>query len=68
MINNFPIQNLYKVRNKSSELVSQMIYGEKFQIIKNYGKWLKIKTNYDRYNGFIEKKLQKTLKKYTQSI
>ena len=35
MINNFPIQNLYKVRNKSSELVSQMIYGEK---ISNYKK------------------------------
>lgn len=68
MINNFPILNLYKARNKSSELVSQMIYGEKFQIIKNYGKWLKIKTNYDRYNGFIEKKNYKKISKNTHKV
>ena len=33
-----------------------MIYGEKFKILKSYKNWLKIKTLYDNYNGYIEKK------------
>lgn len=33
-----------------------MIYGEKFKILKTYKDWLKIKTLYDNYNGYIEKK------------
>ena len=33
-----------------------MIYGEKFKILKTYKNWLKIKTLYDNYNGYIKKK------------
>ena len=33
-----------------------MIYGEKFKILKTYKDWLKIKTLYDNYNGYIIKK------------
>ena len=33
-----------------------MIYGEKFKIIQKKGKWLKIKTNYDNYTGYIRNK------------
>ena len=33
-----------------------MLYGEKFKILENKGHWLKIKTNYDNYAGYIRKK------------
>ncbi len=33
-----------------------MIYGEKFKIISKKKDWLKIKTNFDHYTGFIKKK------------
>lgn len=33
-----------------------MLYGEKFKILENKGHWLKIKTNYDNYTGYIRKK------------
>ncbi len=32
--NNFPIINLYKRPNKKSEMVTQMIYGESFSVLK----------------------------------
>ena len=56
MINNTPILKIYKKRNSSSELTSQMLYGEKFEVIKKYKKWLKIKTSYDGYVGFVNNK------------
>ena len=33
-----------------------MIYGEKFKIIKKRNNWLKIKTSYDNYTGYIKNK------------
>ena len=33
-----------------------MLYGEKFKILENKGHWLKIKTNYDNYTGYIRKR------------
>ena len=54
MINNVTILNIYKKKNISSELISQLVYGEKFTILMKYNKWLKIKTNYDGYIGFIK--------------
>ena len=56
MINNIAILNIYKKKNISSELISQLVYGEKFTILMKYNKWLKIKTDYDGYIGFIKKK------------
>ena len=63
MINNFPITNIYEKKSKSSKLSSQMIYGEKFTILSKDKKWLKIKTNFDKYTGYIQnKKFLKFLK------
>ena len=56
MINNFSLINIYEKPKQNSKLSSQMLYGEKFKILKNKGHWLKIKTNYDNYTGYIRKK------------
>ena len=62
MINNYPIVNIYEKNSLKSKLSSQLIYGEKFQILNKKKGWLKIKTSYDNYIGFIKKK--KIFEKY----
>jgi len=56
MINNFSKVDIYEEPKINSKLSSQMIYGEKFKIIKKSNNWLKIKTNYDNYTGYIKNK------------
>ena len=56
MINNCSILNIYEKPKAKSKLSSQMLYGEKFKIIQKKNDWLKIKTSYDNYTGFIRKK------------
>ena len=63
MINNYPLVNIYEKSSLKSKLSSQLLYGEKFKIIKNKNEWLKIKTSYDRYTGFIRnRKFLKNMK------
>ena len=54
--NNFTIINLYRKASIKSEIVTQMIYGDNFSILKRSKKWLKIKIKEDGYNGFIKKR------------
>ena len=54
MINNYPIVNIYEKESLKSKLSSQLIYGERFQILNKKRGWLKIKTSYDKYTGFIK--------------
>ena len=56
MINKYSSINIYENKKKDSKLSSQILYGEKFSIIKEYSDWYKIKTNYDKYVGFIKKR------------
>ena len=56
MINNYPIVNIYEKESLKSKLSSQLIYGEKFQILNKKKGWLKIKTSYDKYTGFIKRR------------
>ena len=56
MINNFSKIDIYEEPKINSKLSSQMIYGEKFNIIKKRNNWLKIKTSYDNYTGYIKNK------------
>ncbi len=56
MIITLPSVNIYKKPNKKSEITSQILYGEKFKIIIKNSKWIKVKTNYDRYIGYIQNK------------
>ena len=56
MINKYSCINIYENREKNSKLSSQILFGEKFTIIKKYKDFYKIKTNYDKYVGFIKKR------------
>ena len=57
MKNNFyfksSFSNIYKYPSKTSEVTSQIIYGEKFKILSKNKSWIKIKTFFDNYKGFI---------------
>ena len=46
--------NIYKKPSKSSEVTSQILYGENFQIISKNKNWFKIKTTFDNYIGFLK--------------
>ena len=48
------LSNIYKNPSKTSEVISQIIYGEKFNIISKNKNWLKIKTSFDGYIGYIK--------------
>ena len=49
----YPFINIYKKASDKSEIVTQMIYGDSFSVIKKTRKWLKIKIKEDGYKGFI---------------
>jgi gamma-D-glutamyl-L-lysine dipeptidyl-peptidase len=53
--------NIYKKSSKSSEVISQILYGEKFTILSQKKDWLKVKTKFDNYIGYIKSK------KYTKN-
>ena len=57
-----PLANIYAKPSKKSEVISQIIFGEKFKILSKRKNWLKIKTDYDKYCGFI--KNEKITKKF----
>ncbi len=40
----------------NSKISSQIIYGEKFKVLRKVKNFLKIRTSYDRYNGYIKNK------------
>lgn len=42
--------------NDRSEIVSQVLFGEHFEIIEQDKVWTKIKLNYDNYEGYIDSK------------
>ena len=54
MISKYSSINIYEDKKRNSKLSSQILYGEKFSIIKKYKDWYKIKTDYDKYVGFIK--------------
>ena len=59
MKNNFffnsSIGNINSKPTSNSETLSQILYGEKFKILNDGKNWVKIKTNYDNYIGYIKK-------------
>ena len=54
---NFSLGNINAKPSNNSETLSQILYGEKFKVLKNKKNWVKIKTNFDNYIGYIKKKL-----------
>ncbi len=58
----YPCINIYVRPSINSKISSQIIYGEKFQILKKTKNYFKIKTFYDKYPGYI--KIKKFIKKF----
>ena len=60
MKNNFFLKNkfksIYKKPSKHSEVMSQILYGEKFSILSQKKDWLRVKTKFDNYIGYIKTK------------
>ena len=58
MKNNFfyksKFSNIYKNSSRLSEVTSQILYGEKFKILLRNKNWIKIKSSFDNYVGFIK--------------
>ena len=48
--------NIYKKPSKFSEVTSQILYGEKFKILSKNKNWIKIKSDFDNYTGYIQNK------------
>ena len=51
---NSPVANIYSKPSLNSEISSQILYGEKFRILSKKNNWIKIKTYYDNYIGYIK--------------
>ena len=58
MKNNFfykkEYSNIYKTTSRFSEVTSQILYGEKFKILSKNKDWIKIKSLFDNYVGYIK--------------
>ena len=53
---NNPYINIYERPSINSKISSQIIYGEKFKILKKTKNFIKIRTFYDKYTGYIKNK------------
>ena len=59
----YPYLNIYERPSIRSKISSQIIYGEKFKVLRKVKNFLKIRTSYDRYHGYIKnKKFKKKIK------
>ena len=54
MINNRLLINVYESQKLRSKISTQLLYGEKFKILSKDNKWIKIKTSFDNYTGYIK--------------
>ena len=60
---NYPYINIFENPSNNSKISSQIIYGEKFKVLRKVKNFLKIRTSYDRYHGYIKnKKFKKKIK------
>ena len=56
MRNNSSVINVYEKKNINSKVVTQLLYGDTFKVLKKSGSWIKIKNDTDYYKGFIVKR------------
>ena len=71
MKNNFfkySVANIYLKPSSNSDVSSQILYGEKFRILSKRNNWIKIKTDFDNYVGYIRKKKFNNYFKPTKKI
>lgn len=43
--------------SESSEMVSQLLYGEEVELLEETPQWLRIKTKHDNYEGWVDRKM-----------
>ena len=58
MKNNFynkSLGNIYSRPYTNSEVTTQILYGDKFIILSKNKNWIKIKTSFDKYTGYIHR-------------
>ena len=53
---NLSIVPLRKEASDSSEMVSQLLFGEHFKVLEKRKNWSKIRCQFDKYEGFIDNK------------
>jgi hypothetical protein len=53
---NLSIVPLREASSDRSELVTQLLYGERFQILESRKKWSRIRLHFDGYEGWIDNK------------
>ena len=53
---NLSIVPLRLEASDTSEMVSQLLFGEHFEVIEQHAKWSKIKLQYDSYEGYVDNK------------
>ena len=68
MINNRLILNVYEDSSSKKKISTQLLYGDKFKIIKRFNSTLKIKTSYDNYVGYITRRKFPENEKQTHKI
>ena len=56
MRSNSSVINVYKKKNINSKVVTQLLYGDTFKVLKKSRSWIKIKNDTDYYKGFIVKR------------
>ena len=53
----FPLIACRREPNERSEMVSQLVYGEKYEVLDDNGQWLQIRNLRDDYESWIDAKL-----------
>ena len=68
MRSDLPFINVYKKANLKSKVVTQLLYGDQFKVIKKGKSWFKIKNDLDNYKGFIKNRFFPSSQKNTHKI
>ena len=72
MKNNFfykkEYSNIYKTTSRLSEVTSQILYVEKFKILSKNKDWIKIKSLFDNYVGYIKNENYVKIYKQTHKV
>jgi gamma-D-glutamyl-L-lysine dipeptidyl-peptidase len=65
---NLSIVPCRKEPSDASEMVTQLLFGDHFQVLEVQGAWLRIKTAYDNYECWIDKKQALPIQQHTYDI
>ena len=68
MRSNLSVINVYNKKNIKSKVVTQLLYGDTFRVLKKYNSWIKIKNDLDSYKGFIKNRNFPTNHKSTHKV